>query len=56
MSNEGGTKAIFAAAAANVSIAIAKIAAWLLTGSSAMLAEGIHSFADTGNQLSLIHI
>ena len=50
MSNKGGTKAIFAAAAANVSIAIAKIAAWLLTGSSAMLAEGIHSFADTGNQ------
>lgn len=50
MSAEGSHKAIFAAAGANLTIAVAKVAAWALTGSSAMLAEGIHSVADTGNQ------
>lgn len=42
------------ALAANVAIALAKLAAALITGSSAMLAESIHSFADTGNELILL--
>ncbi len=47
---EGSRKAIFAAFFANLGIAIAKFVAFLLTGASSMLAESIHSFADTGNQ------
>ncbi|MGO1385873.1 MAG: cation diffusion facilitator family transporter [Arachnia sp.] len=54
MSTEGSTKAVLAAAAANGFIAITKFGAWLLTGSSSMLAEGIHSVADTGNQALLL--
>lgn len=54
MSTEGGTKAVLAAAAANGFIAVTKFGAWLLTGSSSMLAEGIHSVADTGNQALLL--
>jgi len=50
VSTEGSTKAVLAAAAANGFIAVTKIGAWLQTGSSSMLAEGIHSVADTGNQ------
>ncbi|WP_319463321.1 cation diffusion facilitator family transporter [Micromonospora sp. RTP1Z1] len=50
MSANGGTKAIVAALAANVGIAITKFVAFLLTGSSSMLAESIHSVADSGNQ------
>jgi cation diffusion facilitator family transporter len=47
---EGSRKAIFAAFFANLGIAIAKFVAFLLTGASSMLAESIHSLADTGNQ------
>ncbi|KKK06258.1 cation diffusion facilitator family transporter [Micromonospora sp. HK10] len=50
MSANGGTKAIIAALAANVGIAVTKFIAFLLTGSSSMLAESIHSVADSGNQ------
>ncbi len=50
MSTEGGTRAILAALIANVGIAVTKFVAWLLTGSSSMLAESIHSVADSGNQ------
>jgi cation diffusion facilitator family transporter len=46
----GGTRAIIAALAANLGIALTKFIAWLLTGSSSMLAESIHSVADSGNQ------
>lgn len=42
-------KALFAAIAANIAIAITKLIAAFLTGSSAMLSEGIHSIVDTGN-------
>jgi cation diffusion facilitator family transporter len=50
MSVEGGTRAIVAALLANTGIAITKFVAFLLTGSSSMLAESVHSLADSGNQ------
>jgi cation diffusion facilitator family transporter len=54
MSTEGGTRAIVAALAANVGIAVTKFVAFLLTRSSSMLAESIHSVADSGNQVLLL--
>ncbi|MFJ8685702.1 cation diffusion facilitator family transporter [Micromonospora wenchangensis] len=54
MSANGGTKAIIAALMANVGIAITKFIAFLLTSSSSMLAESIHSVADSGNQALLL--
>jgi cation diffusion facilitator family transporter len=48
--HEGSRKAVVAALAANTGIAIAKFVGAGVTGSSAMLAEGIHSVADAGNQ------
>jgi cation diffusion facilitator family transporter len=46
----GGTKAIIAALLANAGIAVAKFLGYLVTGSSSMLAESVHSVADTSNQ------
>ncbi|MEO7017186.1 MAG: cation diffusion facilitator family transporter [Leifsonia sp.] len=54
MSASGGTKAIVAAFAANVGIALTKLIAWFFSGSSSMLAESVHSLADSGNQLLLM--
>ncbi|GLZ76316.1 transporter [Actinorhabdospora filicis] len=54
MSAGGGTKAIIAALGANLGIAVTKFVAFGLTGSSSMLAEGIHSVADSGNQALLL--
>ncbi|WP_018348041.1 cation diffusion facilitator family transporter [Longispora albida] len=54
MSAEGGTKAVVAALAANLGIAVTKFIAWGLTSSSSMLAEAIHSVADSGNQVLLL--
>jgi cation diffusion facilitator family transporter len=54
VSTEGGTRAIVAALAANIGIAITKFVAFLLTGSSSMLAESVHSVADSGNQALLL--
>lgn len=48
--HEGSAKAILAALLANLGIAVAKFVGYLFTGSAAMLAESIHSLADTGNQ------
>lgn len=50
MSADGGTKAILAALVANAGIATAKFIGAAITGSSSMLAEGVHSVADTSNQ------
>ena len=49
-----GTKAIIAAFFANLGIAIAKFIGFLITASASMLAESIHSVADTGNQALLL--
>ena len=54
MSASGGSKAIIAAFLANMGIALAKFIAWALSGSASMLAEAIHSVADSGNQLLLM--
>ncbi|KGJ72898.1 cation diffusion facilitator family transporter [Cryobacterium roopkundense] len=54
MSASGGNKAIVAAFAANLGIAITKFIAWGVSGSASMLAEGVHSIADAGNQLLLL--
>ena len=54
MAGDGGTKAVVAALLANVGIAITKFVAWALTGASSMLAEAIHSVADSGNQVLLL--
>lgn len=50
MSASGGTRAIIAALVANAGIAVAKFVGFLVTGSSSMLAESVHSVADTANQ------
>jgi cation diffusion facilitator family transporter len=50
VSTEGSTKAILAALAANAGIAAAKFIGFAITGSSSMLAEAVHSVADTSNQ------
>lgn len=54
MAAGGGTRAIIAAMIANGGIAIAKFVAYVVTGSASMLAESIHSVADTANQGLLI--
>jgi len=54
MSASGGTRAIIAAFLANAGIAVTKFIAWFFSGSTSMLAEGVHSVADAGNQLLLI--
>ncbi len=50
----GSTAAVYGAMGANFIIAITKFVAAFLTGSSAMLSEGIHSLVDTGNQLLIL--
>lgn len=54
MSASGGNRAIVAALTANLGIAVTKFIAFLLTRSSSMLAESIHSLADSGNQALLL--
>lgn len=54
MATAGSLRAIIAAMLANAGIAVAKFIAYLFTGSASMLAESIHSVADTSNQGLLI--
>jgi cation diffusion facilitator family transporter len=49
----GGKRTVIAAFAANLAIAATKFAAFLITGSASMLAESVHSVADSGNQALL---
>ncbi|PZX11831.1 cation diffusion facilitator family transporter [Palleronia aestuarii] len=53
-SQDGSKKTVFAAMFANLAIAVTKLVAALFTGSSSMLAEGIHSIIDTMNQVFLL--
>lgn len=50
MSAGGDAKAVVAALAANLGIAVSKTVAFAITGSSSLLAEAVHSFADSANQ------
>jgi cation diffusion facilitator family transporter len=54
MSTGGGNRAVIAALLANLGIAVTKFVAFALTQSASMLAEGIHSVADSGNQALLL--
>ena len=54
MSASGSTRAILAALTANAGIAVAKFIGYIITGSSSMLAEAVHSVADTSNQALLL--
>jgi cation diffusion facilitator family transporter len=54
MSAGGSTKAVVAALGANLGIAVAKFVAFAFTGSASLLAEGVHSVADSGNQCLLL--
>lgn len=54
MSTGGSKRAILAALLANLGIAIAKFVGFVFTMSSSMLAESVHSLADTGNQVLLL--
>ena len=55
MASHESTRVVVAALAGNVLVAATKLAAALLTGSSAMMSEAVHTFADTGNELLLLH-
>lgn len=54
MAGGGSRSAVIAALLANTGIAVMKFVGWLFTGSGAMLAEGVHSVADAGNQALLL--
>jgi cation diffusion facilitator family transporter len=54
MSASGGNKAIIAALLANLGIAATKLIAFAFSGATSLLAEGVHSIADSGNQLLLL--
>jgi cation diffusion facilitator family transporter len=54
VSHQGGIKAIVAAMSANLAIAVMKFVAWIVTGAASLLAEAIHSVADSANQIIML--
>jgi cation diffusion facilitator family transporter len=54
VSHSGGIKAIVAAMSANLAIALMKFVAWIVTGAASLLAEAIHSVADSANQIIML--
>ncbi|RMF18269.1 MAG: cation diffusion facilitator family transporter [Gammaproteobacteria bacterium] len=52
--NANSVKSVIYALSANLAIAVAKLGAALVTGATSMMAEAVHSFADSGNQLLLL--
>ena len=52
--DDGNRRAIVAALAANLGIAVAKLVGFVITGAASMLAEAVHSIADTSNQALLL--
>ncbi len=52
--HEDSPRAVVAALAANLGIAATKFAAFVITGSASLLAESVHSVADSGNQVLLL--
>src|SRR5262250_2427938 len=54
MSERESPRAVLAALGANLGIAVTKFAAFAITGSASMLAESVHSVADSGNQVLLL--
>ncbi|MDR1266443.1 MAG: cation diffusion facilitator family transporter [Propionibacteriaceae bacterium] len=54
MSQSQGSKAVVAAMSANLAIAVLKLVAWAVTGAASLLAEAVHSVADSANQVVLM--
>jgi len=54
MSRDSRVRVVLFALCANTLVAISKFIAAFFTGSSAMVAEAVHSVADTGNQILLL--
>ncbi|GAB1692854.1 cation diffusion facilitator family transporter [Krasilnikovia sp. M28-CT-15] len=54
MATDGSTRAVVTALCANLAIGVSKFVAAAITGSASMLAEGVHSVADSANQVLLL--